>query len=53
MVKQDEIISFPISAFDFWQGTVVEVNEDTGEVHVIDDEGQRWRGYDYQLERGV
>tara|TARA_B110001454_G_C12679657_1_gene417436 strand:+ start:667 stop:822 length:156 start_codon:yes stop_codon:yes gene_type:complete len=40
----------PISLADTVEGVVTSYNEDSGFVTLITDDGESWKGYEYQLE---
>lgn len=43
-------VEFPVDRFEFLEGVVESIDEDSGLVVVLDDEGNRWKGYEYQLQ---
>lgn len=42
-------VEFPVDRFEFLEGIVESFDEDSGLVVVLDDDGNRWKGYEYQL----
>lgn len=44
-----ERFEFPISSHESEEGIVEYLNTDTGKVHIRDDAGVLWKGFEYQL----
>lgn len=43
-------VEFPVNRFEFLEGVIESFDEDSGSVVVLDDDGNRWKGYEYQLQ---